>query len=327
LNESSSRRSARAARSIGFRVFPADSADEPHQQSKEAVMTAQDKDKIKDLRAELARVKASRDKHKARLAELARAQSVLAASNDALYDLFAQHVRAKFPTCLPTAELSNHISFRGRELGRPGDRWLMSGFICAVQVKKLLERNLPGFKPRTVLDFGCGSARTTRYLPILGGQTDLHGCDIDQAAISWLHSQPEVTGHFFYVGDTPPLPAGLPKFDLILAQSVFTHLPHELEHRWLSELSRAINPGGVIVATYHGRSFQRFIPADQRPGFESSGFAYATIHPTPGLPDYYQTSFHTEENIRACWNAYGDIVATIEHGLEGQDVAIIRSRS
>jgi SAM-dependent methyltransferase len=290
-------------------------------------MTAQEQDKIKALRAELVKVKASRDKHKARLVELDRAQSVLAASNEALYDLFTQHVRPQFPTSLPTAELSNHISFRGRELSNPGDRWLMSGFICAVQVKKLLLKQVPDFKPRTVLDFGCGSARTTRYLPILGERIDLHGCDIDETAISWLHSRPDVTGHFFHVGDTPPLPAGLPKYDLILAQSVFTHLPEELEQRWLTELSKAITPGGVIVATYHGRSFQRFIPADQRTGFESSGFAYATIHPTPGLPDFYQTSFHTEEYIRDRWSTYGNIIAAVEHGLEGQDVAIIQSRS
>jgi hypothetical protein len=126
-------------------------------------------EKIAALRQSLKQAQDARDKHKAKLVEVGRTLSYLTANKRALHELFDQHVKPKFCTTPTTAELSSHISHKdGLKLGTPGDAWLLTGYVCAVQLKHLLSSVLgESFSPKRVLDFGCGSARTPRYLPIL----------------------------------------------------------------------------------------------------------------------------------------------------------------
>ena len=153
---------------------------------------------------------------------------------------------------------------------------------------------------------------------------EVHGCDIDGEAIAWLNSWPKKIGHFYQVNPSPPLPEGLPQYDLILAQSVFTHLPIDLEDQWLTALSKALRPGGVIVATFHGAAHHRFIPQELRAEFARNGFVFSPGATTPGLPEFYQTSYHSAEDIVRRWAAYGRVVTTVPSGLRGQDVAVIQ---
>jgi SAM-dependent methyltransferase len=281
--------------------------------------------KVAGLRADLAKVKAARDGHKAKLVEIDRARSYLGVAQNAGFELFEQFVASRFSQALPTQEASVHISYReGLLISAPKRRWLYSGYLCAHQIKETLAKHLPDFRPTSVLDFGSGPARTTRYLSLIPGIQKIYGCDIDDTAIQWLNALPECIGHFFTVGDRPPFPTDLPKFDLILAQSVFTHLPEDLEEAWLSALRQQLAPGGVMLLTYHGPSFNRWLPEDQRSKLESTGFAYSNRGITPGLPDYYQTSWHSHDGIRQRWSKYGQVLATLDFGLEGQDLAILQ---
>jgi hypothetical protein len=115
--------------------------------------------------------------------------------------------------------------------------------------------------------------------------------------------------------------------DLVLAQSVFTHLPLDLETEWLTSLTASLAPGGVMVLTFHGASFDRFVPDAGHATLKRDGFLHCNIGLTPGLPDYYQTSFHTEDYIKKEWSRYGEVLAIREFGFEGQDVAVIQERS
>jgi SAM-dependent methyltransferase len=104
----------------------------------------------------------------------------------------------------------------------------------------------------SVLDFGCGSGRIMRWFhrhPNIA----LTGCDIHAPTIEWMRSAyPDDTK--LYVSDPEsPLPEADESFDLVYCSSVFSHLPDWAP--WLLELRRILKPGGILVASIHGRGF------------------------------------------------------------------------
>jgi ubiquinone/menaquinone biosynthesis C-methylase UbiE len=67
------------------------------------------------------------------------------------------------------------------------------------------------------------------------------------------------------------LPYDSRSFDLVYAYSVFTHLPEDVQDRWLSEIKRVLRPGGMFIATVEP---PRFIDT-----FLSTDLSRADIHP------------------------------------------------
>jgi SAM-dependent methyltransferase len=103
-----------------------------------------------------------------------------------------------------------------------------------------------------ILEFGCGTARLIRHFRCMDG-VRLVGTDLNPEMIEWCRQN--VTGIEFYCNDMePPLPlANDTSFDLILASSVFTHIPRDLQKAWLNEMRRLLSPGGVFLCTVLGR--------------------------------------------------------------------------
>ncbi len=104
----------------------------------------------------------------------------------------------------------------------------------------------------SILEFGCGTARLIRHFRCMDG-VKLVGTDLNPDMIEWCSQN--VAGIEFHCNDLkPPLP--LPddaSFDLILASSVFTHIPRDLQEMWLKEMKRLLRPGGVFLCTVLGR--------------------------------------------------------------------------
>lgn len=90
----------------------------------------------------------------------------------------------------------------------------------------------------------------------------LTGCDIHVPTIEWMRSvYPEDVR--LYVSDpVPPLPEEDSTFDLVYCGSVFSHLPDWAP--WLLELRRVLKPGGVLVASIHGRGLWKYGVAGTR---------------------------------------------------------------
>lgn len=103
-----------------------------------------------------------------------------------------------------------------------------------------------------VLEFGCGSARLLRLLRCLPGAR-LIGTDINRDCIDWCRER--IPGLEFHVnGRQPPLDfLDDGSVDLILAHSVFTHIPLADWLLWLLELRRILSPGGILLCTVSGR--------------------------------------------------------------------------
>lgn len=102
----------------------------------------------------------------------------------------------------------------------------------------------------SILDFGCGSGRLTRYLFALAPEAQVFGCDVSARSIEECRRK-YPHGHFALNDWRPPLGFEGNQFDLVFSYSVFTHLSEHNHKDWLKELSRILKPHGVMVHTTH----------------------------------------------------------------------------
>ncbi len=104
----------------------------------------------------------------------------------------------------------------------------------------------------SILDFGCGCGRVTRYWAQLDGP-EIHGCDVNPELVAWC-SQNLPFMRAVRTEVEPPTSYESDSFDLVYALSVLTHLPEALQLPWMSEFRRILRPGGVLVFTTLGES-------------------------------------------------------------------------
>jgi SAM-dependent methyltransferase len=105
-----------------------------------------------------------------------------------------------------------------------------------------------------ILDFGCGWGRIIRFFLKDVEPSVLRGVDPVEAMIEICRRQNRWC-NFETIPTKPPTPFKNDTFDLIYSFSVFSHLSEEMHKNWLAELSRILKPGGLLLATTHGRDF------------------------------------------------------------------------
>jgi SAM-dependent methyltransferase len=140
-------------------------------------------------------------------------------------------------------------------------------------------------EPRTILDFGCGAGRVTRWLRAAFPNADLSACDVREQDVIFVRE------HFgartwTSVTDVARLEVGGP-FDLIWVGSVVTHLDEATSVALLRKLFASVAPRGLLVASVHGRTAQRYGDAglvsylhqdgwrQARAGYDKAGYGYA----------------------------------------------------
>lgn len=101
----------------------------------------------------------------------------------------------------------------------------------------------------SILDFGCGAGRLTRWLIDLQSAS-ITGVDIDSAAIAWARENLSPPFEFYLTTLLPHLPFEDRSFQWVIAGSVFTHID-DLALSWLMELRRVVVPGGMLYLTIH----------------------------------------------------------------------------
>ena len=181
-----------------------------------------------------------------------------------------------------------------------------------------------------ILDFGVGCARVLKPLQELANQTssrreaiEWHGSDIDVQAIEWCKAYLGKRGEFAVNDAMPPLtfPDGF--FDFIYSISIFTHLPEMMQFAWLKEINRVLKVGGEAVISTHSfgpprkRKEERLIAH----GFHHGGGAGAE-----GLPDFYQTSYHTREYIEREWGKVIAVESFVEKGVNNDQNLVLCRR-
>jgi len=209
------------------------------------------------------------------------------------------------------------------------ESFLETGKIVAQNVRDLCVmggRELYAFEH--VLDFGCGCGRVLRNFQDAPASCNLYGTDIDSELIDWCKSNLKDMC-WSTNGFQPPLPFENDTFDLIYSISVFTHLDEEFQHAWLRELQRVARPGATLILSVHGESTVGVLDPLVQQEVKEKGFLYITGAQgklkLDGLPDFYQTTFHTPDYVKRTWSNYFDIVRYIERGINShQDVVILR---
>jgi SAM-dependent methyltransferase len=212
----------------------------------------------------------------------------------------------------------------------------LGGYTLHRKIIALLAKDFPrallgGAK---VLDWGCGCGRLLRYFAAdERWRGKLFGADIDGENIDWCRDNLPSVG-FVKTALTPPTPYSDNQFDLIIGNSVFTHLGEEQQSLWLKELERITAPEGIVMVSVQAASE---LPRETffAPEFETlfaDGFLSSSVDDAlAGViddPAYYRSAFHTHDYIRTVWGQHFDVLKILPQFANNvQDWVILRKPS
>lgn len=146
--------------------------------------------------------------------------------------------------------------------------FVSSGRLTTDVMQAMLRQNgLPIEEVHSIFDFGCGCGRVIRHWHA-SPDVRVVGTDYNSRLIRWC-SDNLPFANFFVNELAPPLPDLGSRFDLIYSFSVFTHLPAELQGPWIDELTRVLEPGGLLVLTTHGDRFADRLSLSEQAAFHS----------------------------------------------------------
>ena len=208
--------------------------------------------------------------------------------------------------------------------------FIRTGRTVAADIAALLQsagHSLSSF--HDILDFGCGCGRVLRHLAISNPEARVYGTDIDAEAIRWCDAHmPGVTWRANQF--MPPLPWATATFDFVFSISVFTHLDEEMQDAWLAELQRISRPNAVLLLTVHGDSVHSTLPHEQQALLRQSGFAFwrgvTGRLKLDGLPDFYQSAYHTARYIETEWGKVFRIISIVPRGINNHQDAVLLQR-
>ena len=131
--------------------------------------------------------------------------------------------------------------------------------IKAVQELSLLAQE-QGWQPQRILDFGSGYGRMSRFLPQFFN-AEIIPTEVKEEAIAFQ----KVALNFNGFAHSPQAEKfSAPTADLIIALSVFTHLPQAAAFEWLKKLMATLNPKGAMVFTYHALEEQAHLKTQNK---------------------------------------------------------------
>jgi len=188
----------------------------------------------------------------------------------------------------------------------------------------------------SILEFGSGCGRIMRWLGPVGAKSELHGCDIDEEAMTWSNENLDFA-RFAVNPAEPPLPYEDDTFDLVFNHSVFTHIDERMQDLWLAELLRVTKPGGLVLATVHGEIVLQQIEDGAattgeslygwREQLESRGIVFIADDGYVGswFPDFYHTTIHAPWYVFEHWGSSGFSVRAYlpRRALDIQDYVVL----
>ncbi|WP_374353134.1 class I SAM-dependent methyltransferase [Chitinimonas sp.] len=182
----------------------------------------------------------------------------------------------------------------------------------------------------SVLDFGCGPGRLSRYLQTVDG-LNVSAVDIDPDCLAWCSSA--LPGVDCHPGSLrPPLAMAEQSFGAVLAINVLLHLGEHDAVAWLGEWRRLCRPGGLIIVTIAADLALSRARLSEAHYQSLAGQAFAQLSRNPDLdevidePDYYQNVVYSHAHIQQSWPALGLELLRIVPGCIGNhhDLVIMR---
>lgn len=140
-------------------------------------------------------------------------------------------------------------------VGRSDDAALRDGFNIYRTFKSLAAKHgRPLLADSRVLDFGCGWGRILRLFLRDVAPGNLYGVDVMPLALE-LCRKTNPWANFSPVSVLPPSDLPADTFDLVYLYSVFSHLSEGAHDKWLTEFSRVLKPGGLLMASTRPREY------------------------------------------------------------------------
>jgi hypothetical protein len=187
--------------------------------------------------------------------------------------------------------------------------------------------SVPDFK--SILDFGSGAGRVTRWLRAAYPQSIITAADIRAEDLDFVAATFKALTWNPGIDFTDMEPPG--QYDLIWAGSVLTHLSISNTRLLLEKVMQWSNVGGIAVLSFHGRSAYswrrklKYIDHDLLPPieeqYEATGFGYSNYRGQSSYgisfctPAWMVAQTATIENCRVIsiservWDNHHDIIA------------------
>ena len=135
----------------------------------------------------------------------------------------------------------------------------------------------------------------------------MYGTDIDSSSIAWCREHLD-SERYQVTHIKGPLPFADATFDLCYGFSVITHLPHEAETYWFSEIARVLKPGQYFIFSTHGEAFRNWLTAKDQAKFDlgkrvewhpegAGSNTCATFHPASYLLRHVHPAFEFVDYI------------------------------
>jgi SAM-dependent methyltransferase len=192
--------------------------------------TTQDPD---TLRAELHEAKVA-------LQQLRTSPDKLQAEIVALEDIISKRL-GKLP--LPPEDLRLHVGAKPT-----ASNFLLQGWASSRRV--LL--HFGETPPAPILDWGCGTGRTLRWLLEFPAWRDQYrGTDVDSSAIEWLRKN-RIGNVQVCDGKAIALPYAAAEMAGVFSFSVLTHIHPQFFRAWFTEIARILRSGATAYLTFNG---------------------------------------------------------------------------
>lgn len=214
------------------------------------------------------------------------------------------------------------------------EKWLNPDFYFRTGLEQMREfihaLDAVSFNIRTVgttFELGCGSARLLRHLRCIQGMR-LVGSDVNGDCVNWCRERlPEIE---FYQNDFEPSLTFLEaaSVDLIIASSVFTHIPLNQQRPWLEELYRVMRPGGMFLCTVLGCSYEEaMLSAEDRKKLQKDGHLVLDAqNRKASLATQLAGScdvFQTRSEVVTVFGSVFQVLDYIDCGAGGQDLLVL----
>jgi LmbE family N-acetylglucosaminyl deacetylase/glycosyltransferase involved in cell wall biosynthesis/ubiquinone/menaquinone biosynthesis C-methylase UbiE len=139
--------------------------------------------------------------------------------------------------------------------GRSGYATLHQAFLAYKLFKSITQKFYKNLQScGTILDFGCGWGRITRYFLRDVAAEGLYGVDCLEEVVN-ICKKSNLKCNFETINIMPPTRFQDDFFDCIYLFSVFSHLSERAHLDWLLEFKRILKPGGLVIATTRPRQF------------------------------------------------------------------------